>query len=445
MYIVVIGGSESGTGAAILAQQQGHVVFVSDAATILDKYKQKLIAHNIPYEENQHSWDKIENAQLIIKSPGVPEKTELIQKIRSIGIPIISEVEWAYRYAQQSNIIAITGSNGKSTTTALTTHLLQSEDMAMVGNIGISFAETVALNPKKYYVAEVSSFQLDDIHLFKPKVSVLLNITPDHLDRYQYDVKLYAKAKFNIISNQDVSDYFIYNVDSPLLMHHLPLYLNQQVNPVTITLKNAFQSEQGACVQNENLCFLWQKNLYKIPIHELPLQGKHNQYNIMASILAALCVGANWEDIIQKLPSFTAIPHRMEKVRVFNGITFINDSKATNVDSVWYALDSMIQPVIWIAGGIDKGNDYAQIKELVKNKVKAIICMTKYPENIQKAFSDLNIPIVVVDSPRNAIQQSLAFASVNDVVLLSPACASFDLFKNYEDRGMQFKDAVLLL
>jgi UDP-N-acetylmuramoylalanine--D-glutamate ligase len=444
MYIVVIGGAESGIGAAILAQQHGNIVFLSDSYSISEKYKQKLIAYNIPYEENQHSWEKIENAQLVIKSPGVPEKAEIIQKIRKAGIPIISEVEWAYRYAKHSNIIAITGSNGKSTTTALTAYLLQNEHTAMVGNIGISFAETVALTPKKRYVAEVSSFQLDDIQQFKPKVSILLNITPDHLDRYQYDIALYAKAKFNIIYNQERSDYFIYNVDSPILMQYLPLYINE-VTPITITLKDSLQSENGAYVQYENLCFVWQNNLYKIPIKALSLQGKHNQYNIMASVLAALCIGESWENIIEKLPHFTAIPHRMEKIRTFNGVTFMNDSKATNVDSVWYALDSMTQPVIWIAGGIDKGNDYTQIKELVAQKVKAIVCMTKYPENIQKAFSDLNIPIVIAESAVHAVQQSLSFAKPNDIVLLSPACASFDLFKNYEDRGVQFRNAVLAL
>lgn len=444
MYIVVIGGAESGTGAAILAQQQGHIVFLSDSSAIPEKYKQKLTAHDISYEENRHTWDKIENAQLVIKSPGVPEKAEIIQKIRKAGIPLISEIEWAYRYARHSSIIAITGSNGKSTTTALTAHLLQNEDTAMAGNIGISFAETVALTPKKRYVAEVSSFQLDDIQQFKPKVSVLLNITPDHLDRYQYDIALYAKAKFNIMLNQDSSDYFIYNTDSPLLMQYLPLYIHE-VTPVTITLNNNFQSEWGACVQNEHLCFKWQNNLYKIPVKTLPLQGKHNQYNIMAAVLSALCTGESWENITEKLPHFTAIPHRMEKIRIFNGVAFINDSKATNVDSVWYALDSMTQPVIWIAGGIDKGNDYTQIKNLVQNKVKAIVCMTKYPENIQKAFADLNIPIFVVNSAEMAVQQSLTLAKPGDAVLLSPACASFDLFKNYEDRGTQFRNAVIAL
>jgi len=444
MYIVIIGGAESGVGAAILAQKHDHLVWLSDAGAIAEKYKQKLITYNIPFEENQHSWDKIQNANIIIKSPGVPEEASIIKQIRKAGIPLVSEVEWAYRYAQKSDIVAITGSNGKSTTTALTAHLLANENTAMVGNIGISFAETVALNPKKRYVAEVSSFQLDDIQQFKPKVGVLLNITPDHLDRYQYKTELYAKAKFNILRNQSAEDYFIYNIDSPLLMEHLKTYLNE-VTPVTITLKDTFHSAHGACVQEENLCFLWQNTMYQLPIKELPLQGKHNQYNIMASVLASLCVGENWENIIQKLPSFTAIPHRLEKVRVWNGITFINDSKATNIDSVWYALDSMTQPVIWVAGGVDKGNDYAQIKDLVKQKVKAILCMTKYPENIQSVFQDLNIPIIVVDNAENAIKQSLILANSGDVVLLSPACASFDLFKNYEDRGTQFRNAVLSL
>lgn len=444
MYIVVIGGAESGIGAAILAQKQGHLVYVSDSQTISDKYKQKLIAYGIPYEENQHSWDKIENAHLIIKSPGVPEKAEIIQKSRKNNIPVISEIEFAYQYAQQSKMIAITGSNGKSTTTALTAHLLANPNTAMVGNIGVSFAEKVAIDPKKRYVIEVSSFQLDDIHHFKPNVSVLLNITPDHLDRYQYRIELYAQAKYNILRNQDKNDYFIYNLDSPLVMQYFPKYVHK-VNALPITLEDSLPNQQGAYIQKENICIVWQEKEYKIPIKSLPIQGKHNQYNVMASVLSALCVGEDWESIIEKLPSFVGIPHRLEKIRVFKEITFINDSKATNVDSVWYALDSIHQPIIWIAGGIDKGNDYSQIKELVKQKVKAIICMTKYPENIQKAFKDLNIPILVTDNVQDAVKQSIDLAQPNDIVLLSPACASFDLFTNYEDRGTQFRNAVLSL
>ncbi|MCS7076643.1 MAG: UDP-N-acetylmuramoyl-L-alanine--D-glutamate ligase [Bacteroidia bacterium] len=444
MYVVIIGGAESGVGAAILAQKQGHLAFVSDAAAIGEVYKNKLISHHISFEEHGHSWDKIQDAQLVIKSPGVPEKTPIIQQIRTAGIPLISEVEWAYRYAAKSTIVAITGSNGKSTTTALTAHLLQNEDTAMVGNIGISFAETVAISPKKRYVAEVSSFQLDDILFFKPKVSILLNITPDHLDRYDYQVSKYAKAKFNIILNQDNNDYFIYNVDSPILMENLPLYINR-VSPVTITLQSTFASQNGACVQDNHLCFRWQEQFYQISIADVPLPGKHNQYNVMAALLAGLCVGEDWNSMLQKLPYFKSIPHRLEKVRVYKGITFINDSKATNIDSTWYALDSTNTPIIWIAGGIDKGNDYSLLKSVVHQKVKAIICMTKYPEKIEQAFHNLNIPIIVTDTAQKAVEKSLDFATEGDTVLLSPACASFDLFKNYEDRGDQFKKVVLSL
>ncbi|MDW8303013.1 MAG: UDP-N-acetylmuramoyl-L-alanine--D-glutamate ligase [Bacteroidia bacterium] len=444
MYVAIIGAAESGVGAAILAKKHNYTPFVSEFSNIAQPYKEKLLQYHILFEENGHSWEKIRLAQLVVKSPGVPENAPIIQQIRQAGIPIISEVEWAYRFSKESILIAITGSNGKSTTTALTAHLLNNPDTAMVGNIGISFAQTVALNPKKRYVAEVSSFQLDDIDTFKPKVSVLLNITPDHLDRYDYQLSNYARAKFNIIRNQDSTDYFIYNVDSPILMEHLPQYLNQ-VCCITFTLKDEFASQNGACVQGDKLFFRWQGQMYAIPIAELPLRGKHNQYNVMAAILAGLCVGESWQTMMQKLPSFQTIAHRLETVRIYQGIIFINDSKATNIDSARYALESTTGPIIWIAGGVDKGNDYSTLKQLVQEKVKAIICLTKYPDKIEQAFRSTGIPIKVVDTAQKAVEESLCFAKSGDTVLLSPACASFDLFKNYEDRGDQFKRAVLSL
>ena len=439
--LVILGAGESGVGAALLAKQKGYDVFVSDGGVIKENYKMELQNNNIVFEENQHTREKILNAGEVMKSPGIPEKNELVKQIRAKDIPIISEIEFAYRYKGNSKIIAITGSNGKTTTTALTYHICKmgGADCAMVGNIGYSFAKQVAVNPRQLYVAEISSFQLDDIKTFRPDVAVLTNITEDHLDRYDYKFENYISSKFRVAMNQQKEDVFIYSLDDEVTVKAINKYpIKSTLAPITMSK----QLPQGAYLLNAKMHLKWKSEEMQMSIEDFALKGKHNQYNSMAAGLAASAVDIRKEKIREALQTFESLEHRMETVATIKNVEFINDSKATNVNSTWFALESMEKPVILILGGVDKGNDYSLLKELVKEKVKAIVCMGTENRKIHEAFGDIVSLMVNTDNAKDAVQSAFHFSSKGDVVLLSPACASFDLFKNYEDRGNQFKKAV---
>ena len=439
--IVILGAGESGIGTALLARQQGYDVFVSDGGTIKEVYKNELLQNNIEFEEATHTEEKILSADEVMKSPGIPEKNELIKKIRAKGIPVISEIEFAYRYKGNSKIIAITGSNGKTTTTALTYHICKNAglDCAMVGNIGYSFARQVALDPKPLYVAEISSFQLDDIKTFRPDVAVLTNITEDHLDRYDYNMKNYINSKFRIAENQQAGDVFIYNLDDAITIENINNYpIKSTLYPITMSK----ELPQGAYLTNAQMHLKWKGEEVQMSIEDFALKGKHNQYNSMAASLSATAVDIKKENIRESLQTFQSLEHRMELVATIKGVQFINDSKATNVNSTWFALESMEKPTILILGGVDKGNDYSLLNEMVKEKVKAIVCMGTDNRKIHEAFGNIVSLIVNASTAVEAVQAAFHFADKGDIVLLSPACASFDLFKNYEDRGNQFKAAV---
>ncbi len=442
-YIVVLGAGESGTGAALLAQKQGFAVFVSDFGPIGDTYKKELEQAGILFEEHQHTEDRILTATEVIKSPGIPDKTPIINKLIERNTPIISEIEFAARYTS-AKLICITGSNGKTTTTMLTYHILQNAglNVGLAGNIGKSFAKQVAFDDFEYYVLEISSFMLDNMYSFKADIAVLLNITPDHLDRYDYKMENYANSKFRIIQNQKQEDVFIYCADDEEIKQGLAKRrINSQAFPFSIekTL------EQGAFLQGEQIIInLHHTNqeLLTMSLNDLALQGKHNIYNSMASGIVAKVLELRNETIRESMGSFTNIEHRLEHVAKISGIDFINDSKATNVNSTWYALESMPGEVVLILGGVDKGNDYGMLKDLVKSKVKSIVCLGKDNKRIHEAFEDDVEVIVNTFSANEAVQIAYHLAKKGDTVLLSPACASFDLFKNYEDRGNQFKKAV---
>jgi UDP-N-acetylmuramoylalanine--D-glutamate ligase len=439
--LVILGAGESGVGAALLAQQQGYDVFVSDGGAIKELYKIMLQKNNIYFEEAQHTEAKILLADEVIKSPGITEKNDLVKKIRAKGIPIISEIEFAYRYKGNSKIIAITGSNGKTTTTALIFHMckLGGIDCAMVGNIGYSFAMQVARDPKPLYVVEVSSFQLDDIKTFRPDVAVLTNITEDHLDRYEYKIQNYINSKFRIVENQQPGDVFIYCLDDETTMNNISKYtIKSNLYPITMSK----ELPQGAYLANAIMHLKWKSEEMQMSIDDFKMKGKHNQYNSMAASLAATAVDIRKEKIREALQTFETLEHRMEPVATIRGVEFINDSKATNVNSTWFALESMEKPTILILGGVDKGNDYSTMREMVTEKVKAIVCMGADNRKIHEAFGDIVSLMVNTSTAQEAVQAAFHFANKGDVVLLSPACASFDLFKNYEDRGNQFKQAV---
>ena len=439
--MVILGAGESGVGAALLASQQGYDVFVSDGGSIRDHFKKELQDAAIEFEEDGHSSERILEANEVVKSPGIPEKNELVKQIRASRIPVISEVELAYRFKGKSRVIAITGSNGKTTTTSLTYHMCKTggADCAMVGNIGYSFARQVAGDPKELYVAEISSFQLDDIRTFRPDVAVLTNITEDHLDRYEYEMKNYISSKFRIAMNQEPDDIFIYNLDDEVTMNYKDHYpIKSTLAPFTMSK----QLPQGAYLLNAKMHLKWKNEEMQMSIEDFALKGKHNQYNSMAASLAATAMDIRKEKIREALQTFESLEHRMETVATIKGVEFINDSKATNVNSTWFALESMEKPVILILGGVDKGNDYSLIRELVKEKVKAIVCMGTENRKIHEAFGDVVSLMVNTGNAQDAVQSAFHFANKGDVVLLSPACASFDLFKNYEDRGNQFKKAV---
>jgi UDP-N-acetylmuramoylalanine--D-glutamate ligase len=439
--IVILGAGESGVGVALLAKQKEFDVFVSDGGFIKSGFKDELVLHEIDFEEGLNSKEKILNASLVVKSPGIPEKNEMIKEIRKNGIEIISEIEFAFCYKGDSKIIGITGSNGKTTTTALLYHICEAAelDCAMVGNIGFSFARQIAVDPKKLYVVEISSFQLDDIKTFRPDVAILTNITEDHLDRYEYKFENYIKSKFRIIENQTEDDVFIYNDDDEITKKYLNNFLKKS-NPLPISMNN--ELPEGAYIVNAKMHLKWQNEEMEMNVEDFAIKGKHNQYNTMAAGISAAVMGIRKEKIRDAIQTFKSLEHRMSTVAIIRGVEFINDSKATNVNSTWYALESMTKPVILILGGVDKGNDYSFIKELVKEKVKAIVCMGVDNTKIHEAFGNEVQLMVNTQSAKDAVQSAFHFADKGDVVLLSPACASFDLFKNYEDRGMQFIEAV---
>jgi UDP-N-acetylmuramoylalanine--D-glutamate ligase len=451
--IVVLGAAESGVGAALLAKAKGFDVFVSDAGKISDVFRKKLEDNKIPYEEGQHTEEKIFEAKEIIKSPGIPDKAELIKKAKKNKIKIISEIEFAGRYTKGKKV-CITGTNGKTTTTLLVYHLLKKGGLTvgLAGNIGNSFAELVIEDKYDVYVLELSSFQLDGMYDFKADVAVLTNITPDHLDRYDYKVENYVKSKFRVIQNMDAEGVFIYGEDSELLFDELfDVETNAQELPFSIE-----ETEGVAAWGDEQKFFIDPKfdiskdghdesDVITIDNTKSVLKGKHNLYNAMAATLVAARMGVKKEKIQEGLTDFVNAAHRMEFVAEINGIKFINDSKATNVDSAFYALDAVKEPIVWIAGGVDKGNDYSALNNVVKGKVKALVCLGKENEKLFKAFKGMIPDISETQDVEACAKMCLERAKEGDVVLLSPCCASFDLFKNYEDRGDKFKSAVLKL
>ncbi len=435
--IVVLGSGESGTGAAILAKLKGFDVFVSDLGQIKDNYKQMLEKYDIAFEEQKHTQELILNADLIIKSPGIPNSAPIMMQIRDLEIPVISELEFAARYTSAYKI-CITGSNGKTTTTSLIYHLMKKAglNVGLAGNIGKSFALQVATENFDYYVIEISSFQLEDMYEFKADIAILLNITPDHLDRYDYDLQKYVDAKFRITQNLTDEDYFIYCSDDEITVRELEkIVIRAQQLPFSMEKKQ----QPGAYVLNNQMVIDLPDNYFSMSIDELSLKGKHNTYNSMAAGLAGNVLRIRKEIIREALMDFKGVEHRLEKVVEINGIEFINDSKATNVNSTWYALECMTRPVIWIAGGKDKGNEYSALYELARNKVKALVCLGKDNSKLQKAFEGVIDIIIDTHSMKDAVNEAYRLAQPGDVVLLSPACASFDLFDNYEDRGHQFK------
>ena len=439
--MVILGGGESGVGAALLAKQKGYDVFLSDGSSLKKEYRNELTEAGIAFEEGQHTESEILNADEVMKSPGIPEKAAIVNMIRAKGIPVISEVELAYRYKGNSKIIAITGSNGKTTTTALTFHICKEAglDAALVGNIGDSFAKQVALDPRPLYVVEVSSFQLDDIDTFRPDIAILTNITEDHLDRYEYKFENYIRSKFRITMNQQANDTFIYCADDEVTLKYLTEY-NIKSNQLPISMKRELPN--GAFIKDGDMYVRTGQDFTTMSVFDFALKGKHNQYNTMAACVAATTMDIRKDKIRDAVQNFQSLEHRMEHVATVRGVEFINDSKATNVNSTWYALESMTKPTILILGGVDKGNDYSLIAELMKEKVKAIICLGTDNSKIHEAFDHIVGTIVNTNNALDAVHAAFHFAGKGDVVLLSPACASFDLFKNYEDRGNQFKQAV---
>ncbi len=438
--IVIIGGKESGTGAAVLAKKQGYDVFVSDQNQIPGQYKNILLNHNIEWEEGTHTGNKILDALEIIKSPGIPNEAPVIKAILSKKIPVISEIEFASRYTN-AQTICVTGSNGKTTTTNLIYHIFLNAGMnvGLAGNIGKSFAMQVAENDFDIYIVELSSFQLEDIDTFKPNVAVILNITPDHLDRYHYDMQEYVNAKFIITKNLTASDTFIYSNDDPYIIEKIK---SSDIQAELLSFSIEQTEHQTAYIQNEQIIITYLNKQFTMDIKELSLSGKHNIYNSMAAGIAARIYDIRKETIRESLSGFQGVEHRLEPYLKIRDVQFINDSKATNINSTWYALESMSDNVIWIAGGIDKGNDYSVLKDLVKDKVKAIVCLGKDNTKIHKAFDSLMPQVVDTGSMDEAVSKAFLLADKGDTVLLSPACASFDLFDNYEDRGNQFKDCV---
>ena len=438
--VVVLGGAESGVGAAVLAKVKGFDVFLSDKGQIKEEYAAQLRKWEIPFEQGQHTEERILNADEVVKSPGIPDTVPMVQKIREKGIRVVSEIEFASRY-DSAKKICITGSNGKTTTTSLIYYLLQNAglNVGLGGNIGKSYAYQVATEHFDYYVLEISSFQLDDIYDFRPDIAIITNITPDHLDRYDHKMENYVAAKFKITKNLRSDDCFIFDTDDAITVGHLSkIVLRCKMLPFS----QQKEVPQGAFLKDDKMVLRYDKEETDIFLQELSLGGKHNIYNSMAAALAAKAAGIENEVIRQSLSTFQPIEHRLEPVLSIKDVLYINDSKATNVDSAWYALECQKRPVVWIVGGTDKGNDYSVLNDLVKEKVKAIVCLGVNNAKIHAAFEGMVGTIVDALSAKEAVEKASALAKAGDVVLLSPCCASFDLFKNYEDRGEQFKAAV---
>jgi len=438
--IVVLGAAESGVGTAILAQKQGYDVFVSDFGAISAKYKKELTGRNIRFEEGQHSQEIIFAAKEVVKSPGIPDKASIIVGLKERNINVISEIEFAARFTN-AKMICITGTNGKTTTTLLTYHILQKAglNVGLGGNVGKSFARQVAEENYDYYVLELSSFQLDGCYEFKADVAILTNITPDHLDRYEYNLQNYVDSKFRILQNQGPADAFIFCADDEITMQEISKReFKMQCLPFSIKQKEGM----SAYTENNNLIIQTHNQTLTMSIQDLALQGKHNLYNSMASGIASRILEIRKEVVRESFSDFENIEHRLEFVNSVHGIDFINDSKATNVNSTWYALESLQSPIIWIAGGVDKGNDYSMLTELVQNRVKALVCLGTDNKKLIKAFKEIVPVIVEASSADEAVQTAYRLGKKGDTVLLSPCCASFDLFENYEDRGRQFKAAV---
>jgi UDP-N-acetylmuramoylalanine--D-glutamate ligase len=438
--IVILGAGESGAGSAVLAQKNGYDVFVSDKGQIKDNYRKILDDHKIKWEQGNHTETLILSADEVIKSPGIPENAPIIVALREKGIPVISEIEFAGRYAAGIKI-CITGSNGKTTVTNLIYHILKKagKNVAMTGNVGSSFAMAVAEGPYDYYVIELSSFQLDGMYEFRADIAVLMNITPDHLDRYGYKLQNYVDSKFRITQNQQKSDFLIYWDGDPIIKSELA---KKQYGMTRLPFSDEIKEGMTAYVDENELVIDYPNKTNLMTIHELALKGRHNIYNSMAAAIAGKVLNIRKEVIRESLADFQGVEHRLEPVITICGIDFINDSKATNVNSAWYALECMENKTIWIVGGIDKGNDYSELFTLVKKKVKAIVCLGKDNKKIIEAFKDKVPTIVETSSMEEAVRSSYYLAKKGETVLLSPACASFDLFKNYEDRGRQFKQAV---
>jgi UDP-N-acetylmuramoylalanine--D-glutamate ligase len=441
--MVILGAAESGVGAAVLAKKLGMNVLVSDSGKINDKYRKELTERGIAFEEGGHTESKVLAADEVVKSPGIPDKAPMVKALRAKGIPVISEIEFAGRHSD-AKMICITGTNGKTTTTLLTHHILQKAglNVGLGGNVGRSFARQVAEEQHDYYVLELSSFQLDGCYEFKADVGILTNITPDHLDRYEYKLENYIRSKFRILNNQRAGDSFIYCADDALTMEGMKgCDFPMQCYPFSIRTKEGM----SAWLEEEQLHILTHNQPFAMSIHDLALQGKHNLYNSMAAGIASRVLEIRKEVVRESFSDFENIEHRLEFVNTVHGIDFINDSKATNVNSTWYALESMDKPVIWIAGGVDKGNDYTMLHELVDGRVKALVCLGTDNSKIIEAFSEMIPVIVEAKNAEEAVQAAYRLGKKGDAVLLSPACASFDLFENYEDRGRKFKQAVRAL
>lgn len=437
--LVILGGGESGVGTALLGKAKGFEVFVSDKNKIKEKYKDVLIHHEIEWEEETHTESKILNANLVMKSPGIPERVPLVKQLREQGVPIVSEIEFAAKFTQ-ATLVGITGSNGKTTTATLTHHILKQElEVGLAGNIGDSFAKQILEKDFPNYVLEISSFQLDDIVDFKPHIAIITNITPDHLDRYNYEFENYIASKFRIALNQTKEDYLIYDADDSVIVNWLQKYpVQSTLLPFSLVKKN----KNGAYLENDKIIITIDNNSIDMSTKDLALEGKHNIKNAMAASTVAHLLRIRKQTIRESLENFHGVEHRLENVLKINKVQYINDSKATNVNATYYALESMDAPTVWIVGGQDKGNNYQELFPFVNEKVKAIICLGVDNQKLMENFSSMVDVIIETQSMSEAVKIAYKLAESGDNVLLSPACASFDLFENYEDRGRQFKEAV---
>lgn len=437
--LVILGGGESGVGTALLGKAKGFDVFVSDKGKIKEKYKQVLIHNEIEWEEEQHSDNKILEADLVMKSPGIPEKVAIVKALINKGVPVISEIEFAIQFTN-ATIVAITGSNGKTTTAMLTHHVLKQElDVGLAGNIGDSFAKQVLEHNYKNYVLEISSFQLDGCINFKPNIAVITNIVPDHLDRYDYKFENYIASKFKITQNQTKEDYLIYDADDEVILQYIN---NNNIQATLLPFSLTKTIENGAYLDQDNIIITIDNNQIIMPTKNIALEGKHNTKNAMAASTVAHLLQIRKQTIRESLENFQGVEHRLENVLKINKVQYINDSKATNVNATYFALDSMESPTVWIVGGVDKGNNYQELYPFINEKVKAIICLGVDNEKLLASFGKMVDVIVETQFMSEAVKIAYKLAEAGDSVLLSPACASFDLFENYEDRGRQFKDAV---